>query len=470
MEEKILSAGIDVGTSTTQVIFSRMTVRNTGGFGSVPKIEITDKEIVYESGIMFTPLLSENEIDGSGVKAIVSEEYRRSGISPEDISTGAVIITGETSRKRNASAVAAALSEFAGSFVVAAAGPDLESVLAGKGSGAAELSAETGKITANFDIGGGTTNICVFRNGVPADTACLDIGGRLIKADIEHRITYISQKLGRLMQMKNIILNVGDILDEASADIIASEMTEVIEQAAGLRDPDKRLDLMITNHGLTKGITPEIITFSGGVADCMNGGGDKFRYGDIGVFLGEAVSRSPLLTPFMTESSAETIRATVIGAGNFSMEVSGSTIEYKGCSLPIKNIPAAGLKLTSADDLPMLAEQVSEALSRYEAPLTALTFKGIPCPSFAQIEAMADAFFDGAHEYISKEKPLILVMEADTGKALGQALKRRIKGSCGFVCIDGISCSDGDFIDIGEPLAHGKVLPVIVKTLIFSMG
>ena len=141
MEEKILSAGIDVGTSTTQVIFSRMTVRNTGGFGSVPKIEITDKEIIYESGIIFTPLLSENEIDSSGVKAIVSEEYRRSGISPEDISTGAVIITGETSRKRNASAVAAALSEFAGSFVVAAAGPDLESVLAGKGSGAAVLSA-----------------------------------------------------------------------------------------------------------------------------------------------------------------------------------------------------------------------------------------------------------------------------------------------------------------------------------------
>lgn len=243
-------------------------------------------------------------------------------------------------------------------------------------------------------------------------------------------------------------------------------MTEVIEQSAGLRKPDSRLELMITNHSMKSGIVPDIITFSGGVADCMGYSGEKqFPYGDIGVFLGHAVAASPLLTERMSETAEETIRATVIGAGNFSMEVSGSTIEYTFGSLPIKSIPVSRIKLETSEDIPSAGEQIRKGLSRYENRLTAISMKGLPCPSFKEIEAMADAVCAGAEG--SDQSVLIIITEADIGKALGQALKRRIKDR-DFICVDGISCSDGDFIDIGEPLAHGKVLPVIVKTLIFS--
>lgn len=466
MDETILSAGIDVGTSTTQIIFSRMTIQNTGGFGSVPKIEIVDKEIIHESEIYFTPLLSENEIDGDKVSDIVMSEYKKANLTPDMLTTGAVIITGESSRKSNARSVTEALSETAGNFVVATAGPDLESVLAGKGSGAARLSEETGKTVANFDIGGGTTNICLFRDGAAIDTACLDIGGRLIKVDESGRVTYIAQKLKKLADMGGISISIGDILPPETAENICREMTEVIEQSAGLRKPDSRLELMITNHGMKSGIVPDIITFSGGVADCMGYSGEKqFPYGDIGVFLGHAVAASPLLTERMSETAEETIRATVIGAGNFSMEVSGSTIEYTFGSLPIKSIPVSRIKLETAEDIPSAAEQIRKGLSRYENRLTAISMKGLPCPSFKEIEAMADAVCAGAEG--SDQSVLIIITEADIGKALGQALKRRIKDR-DFICVDGISCSDGDFIDIGEPLAHGKVLPVIVKTLIFS--
>lgn len=466
MDETILSAGIDVGTSTTQIIFSRMTIQNTGGFGSVPKIEIVDKEIIHESEIYFTPLLSENEIDGDKVSDIVMSEYKKANLTPDMLTTGAVIITGESSRKSNARSVTEALSETAGNFVVATAGPDLESVLAGKGSGAARLSEETGKTVANFDIGGGTTNICLFRDGAAIDTACLDIGGRLIKVDESGRVTYIAQKLKKLADMSGISVSIGDILTPETAENICREMTEVIEQSAGLRKTDSRLELMITNHGMKSGIVPDIITFSGGVADCMGYSGEKqFPYGDIGVFLGHAVAASPLLTERMSETAEETIRATVIGAGNFSMEVSGSTIEYTFGSLPIKSIPVSRIKLETAEDIPSAAEQIRKGLSRYEKRLTAISMKGLPCPSFKEIEAMADAVCAGAEG--SDQSVLIIITEADIGKALGQALKRRIKDR-DFICVDGISCSDGDFIDIGEPLAHGKVLPVIVKTLIFS--
>lgn len=466
MDETILSAGIDVGTSTTQIIFSRMTIQNTGGFGSVPKIEIVDKEIIHESEIYFTPLLSENEIDGDKVSDIVMSEYKKANLTPDMLTTGAVIITGESSRKSNARSVTEALSETAGNFVVATAGPDLESVLAGKGSGAARLSEETGKTVANFDIGGGTTNICLFRDGAAIDTACLDIGGRLIKVDESGRVTYIAQKLKKLADMSGISVSIGDILTPETAENICREMTEVIEQSAGLRKPDSRLELMITNHGMKSSIVPDIITFSGGVADCMGySGEEQFPYGDIGVFLGHAVAASPLLTERMSETAEETIRATVIGAGNFSMEVSGSTIEYTFGSLPIKSIPVSRIKLETAEDITSAAEQIRKGLSRYENRLTAISMKGLPCPSFKEIEAMADAVCAGAEG--SDQSVLIIITEADIGKALGQALKRRIKDR-DFICVDGISCSDGDFIDIGEPLAHGKVLPVIVKTLIFS--
>ncbi len=463
MSEQILSAGIDIGTSTTQVVFSKLTIENTGGFGSVPKIEITDKKIIYAGKIHFTPLLSENDIDIKSVCGIISEEYETAGLKPCYIATGAVIITGETSRKRNASETVQLISEAAGDFVVAAAGPDLESVLAGKGSGAARLSSESGKLTANLDIGGGTTNICLFKDGEVLDTACLDIGGRLIKLDKDNVITYISPKLARLTENA---VSVGEKLSHENAEKICSEMVSVLAQSVGLEPADERLELMTTNHALQKGFFPELITFSGGVADCIYNEKPPFLYGDIGTVLGRTISASALMKN-AAENTGETIRATVVGAGNFSMEVSGSTIEYRGCKLPIKNIPCARIKFESHDDIPFLKAAVKAALTQFDNPYTAVSFAAPDCPSFADIEAAADALTLAAEEVLTDEKPLIIISEADIGKALGQALKRRTKRS--FICIDGISCGGGDFVCIGEPLAGGKVLPVIVKTLIFDI-
>lgn len=98
--EEILSAGIDIGTSTTQLVFSRMLLQNTGGFGKIPQIKVISKEVIYRSQVYFTPLLSREEIDGKWVDRIIKKEYRKAGMKPADLSTGAVIITGETSRRR----------------------------------------------------------------------------------------------------------------------------------------------------------------------------------------------------------------------------------------------------------------------------------------------------------------------------------------------------------------------------------
>ena len=128
MAEILRSVGLDVGTTSTQLIFSELTVENKAGSFSVPEMEIGQRKILYKSPVHFTPLTGTDRVDGEAIRKLIEKEYTAAGIRRETVDTGAVIITGETSRKENAETVLRELSGFAGDFVVATAGPDLESV------------------------------------------------------------------------------------------------------------------------------------------------------------------------------------------------------------------------------------------------------------------------------------------------------------------------------------------------------
>ena len=490
--EEILSAGIDIGTSTTQLVFSRMVLQNTGGFGKIPQIKVISKEVIYRSQVYFTPLLSREEIDGKWVDKIIKKEYKKAGVKPTDLSTGAVIITGETSRKKNAEDVVEAIADVAGDFVMATAGADLESVLAGKGAGAAELSRKTEKIVANLDIGGGTTNICLFENGNVLDTACFDIGGRLVKID-DGEITYVAPKIRWLSEKLGLEITEGQKAEVESLKILTDAMAEILAMAVSLAgreigdvyadgsDPENLnaldsviyLDKMKTNHGITCEKKPELITFSGGVASCFEEIGDIFRYGDIGVLLAQSIQENSFFRQGNVCKAKETMRATVIGAGNYSMNISGSTIEYTEDTFPLKNIPVVKLNLEQESDIADLEEKLHRAMqiyheSRGEGRQIAIAMKGLKCPSFAQIQDIAEKLTEQYDRECEADNALIIVLEEDIGKALGQALHHRIKNRRKIICIDGIYCESGDFVDLGEPIVSGKVIPVIVKTLIFN--
>lgn len=485
--EEILSAGIDIGTSTTQLVFSRMVLQNTGGFGKIPQIKVISKEVIYRSQVYFTPLLSREEIDGKSVDRIIKEEYRKAGIRPEDLSTGAVIITGETSRKKNAEDVVEAIADVAGDFVMATAGADLESVLAGKGAGAAELSRKNDKIVANLDIGGGTTNICLFENGNVLDTACFDIGGRLVKIN-DGKISYVAPKIKWLSEALGIEIIEGQDADIQKLKILTDAMAEILAEAvgqetegAGRADTDRTekfgadifIDKMKTNHVITSEKKPELITFSGGVASCFEEEGDLFRYGDIGVLLAQSIQENPSFSQENVCRARETMRATVIGAGNYSMNISGSTIEYTEDTFPLKNIPVIKLVLEQDKDIDDLDKKLHRAMqiyheSRGEGRQIAIAMKGLKCPSFMQIQEIAEKLTEQYDRECEADNGMIIVLEEDIGKALGQALHHRIKNRRKIICIDGIHCESGDFVDLGEPIVSGKVIPVIVKTLIFN--
>ena len=228
---EMLSVGVDIGTSTTQIIFSRLSVENAAGYFSVPRIAISDKRVVYRSGIYTTPLFSLERIDSDGVQKIVEKEYMSFGCQSQDVETGAVIITGESARKENAAAVLEKLSGFAGDFVVSTAGPDLESILAGKGSGAWRQSMEKDCVVVNLDIGGGTTNLVAFDGGETVSTGCLDIGGRLIRVSEDLKVESVSPAARAVAEDVGVPLCVGERTSTEVLSRITDRMADLIARA-----------------------------------------------------------------------------------------------------------------------------------------------------------------------------------------------------------------------------------------------
>ncbi|ABW18347.1 ethanolamine ammonia-lyase reactivating factor EutA [Alkaliphilus oremlandii] len=476
MAETLLSVGIDIGTSTTQLILSELSIENMASVFTIPRISITDKKVIFKSDIIFTPILENNLIDSDGIKEFVEEQYKKAGITKSAIQTGAVIITGETVRKENARSVANALSGFAGDFVVATAGPDLESIIAGKGAGTYSYSKNHHTTAVNLDIGGGTTNLVVFNDGDIEDTACFDIGGRLIKVDSSGIIRYISPKVEKIIRKEALDLRLNEKVDLKELDKLLDIFVQVLENSVRIGKRSPYFELLITNKQLTTKLQIKCISFSGGVADGITKEGvqNPFEYGDIGLLLGKKIRESSLMTALNVIPTVETIRATVVGAGSHTTDVSGSTITYKKEILPLQNIPILQLSKDDEDANNcgnlgnIIQEKVKWFMVDGEVQTVGLGIEGVHNPSFQLIQNLAREIIEGLDLLIQKKLPLVIIVKEDMAKALGHSLYAHLPENYPFVCIDSVYVRNGDYIDIGKPIAEGSVLPVVVKTLVFN--
>ena len=311
---KILSVGIDIGTTTTQVIFSRITIDNTASYFTVPRISVLDKEIVYQSPVFFTPLKQQVFIDGDKVRDIVAAEFQKAGFQPSQVDTGAVIITGEAARKENSKTVLETLSDFAGDFVVSTAGPDLESVISGKGSGAYQYSIDNLCTVVNLDIGGGTTNIALFDSGKVTAKTCYDIGGRLIRLDKDGTIQYIAPSAQLIADQIGARIAVGSRTDAGTLSKITDAMADILAQSVGLKEFTQLAEAVRTRTSSKDMLRQPIerICFSGGVADCVKSTSDDlFAFGDIGILLGRSIRSNPYFAKARQIEASQTIRATL---------------------------------------------------------------------------------------------------------------------------------------------------------------
>lgn len=479
----ILSVGIDVGTSTTQVVFSKLQMDNAGGYFSVPRVAIVDKEVVYKSEVYMTPLKTDVLIDTDALRDIVAAEFRKAGYRPEDTDSGAVIITGESARKENSDAVLKSLSDFAGDFVVSAAGPDMESLIAGKGSGAWQYSMDHHCRVANLDIGGGTTNVVLFEDGENLARGCLDIGGRLICMNPQGIITKVSPAAAVMAQAAGVSVSVGDRCDELKLTAVTRQMAAALNaylgvgtdtSAGGKADTILR---QIKTPGSSDFPRPEkvqAVFFSGGVADLIyHESADTWAYGDIGVLLGRAIRESRLFTDFQKMEPGETIRATVVGAGTYTTTISGSTITYSDDIFPLKNIPVIKLdeelqEACFAGETEPVIRRIQWVLGQNDEEHFILAMPGKRNPGYMEMKRAAASIRQIMDRVQPPGEPILLVIESDIAKAMGQMIRQQPDLKRQVVAIDSIHVEDGEYVDMGKPMMDGMVIPVVVKTLIFG--
>ena len=474
----ILSVGIDVGTSTTQVVFSKLQMDNAGGYFSVPRVAIVDKEVVYKSEVYMTPLKTDVLIDTDALRDIVAAEFRKAGYRPEDTDSGAVIITGESARKENSDAVLKSLSDFAGDFVVSAAGPDMESMIAGKGSGAWQYSMDHHCRVANLDIGGGTTNVVLFEDGETLARGCLDIGGRLICMNPQGIITKVSPAAAVMAQAAGVSVSVGDRCDELKLTAVTRQMAAALNAylGVGTKDIDAILR-QIKTPGSSDFPVPEkvqAVFFSGGVADLIyHESADTWAYGDIGVLLGRAIRESRLFTDFQKMEPGETIRATVVGAGTYTTTISGSTITYSDDIFPLKNIPVIKLdeelqEACFAGETEPVIRRIQWVLGQNDEEHFILAMPGKRNPGYMEMKRAAASIRQIMDRVQPPGEPILLVIESDIAKAMGQMIRQQPDLKRQVVAIDSIHVEDGEYVDMGKPMMNGMVIPVVVKTLIFG--
>jgi ethanolamine utilization protein EutA len=471
------SVGIDIGSSTSHLIFSRLTLRRQGVALS-SRFVVINREIIHESPILLTPYVDKTTIDTNRLADFIHEAYRQANLAPEDIDTGALIVTGEAAKKKNAEAIAALFSAEAGKFVCATAGHNLEAILASYGSGAVHMTYhEGGDFTVmNVDVGGGTSKIAIVQGGKVVDTCAVEVGARLVAMDENGVINRLEDTALKIAKMAGIDLSLGGKMTEDDkekfAKVLCDSLFEVMER--GPLSPQVQ-DLLLTPNLEFKDPIHAVM-FSGGVSEFVYGY-DKRNLGDLGVQLGKKVrARANQLNGgnVPLRPAEVRIRATVIGASQYTVQVSGNTIYLSHPDLlPLRNLQVVTPQFEQRETITVadIRDAVTRALQRFDAQDTertvALAIRWELGPSYPLIRTLAEGLVSAMKDHIDHGQPLVLVFDADIAKLMGNIIERELIPGAGIISIDGIDLKDFDFIDIGQELPDAKAVPVVIKSLIF---
>jgi ethanolamine utilization protein EutA len=464
---ELLSVGVDIGTSTSHLLFSRLHLqRLTQSLSS--RFVVVGREIISRSSILLTPYRGDGLIDGDALEAFVAGAYETARLTPADVDTGAVVLTGLALERPNARAIADLFARTCGGLVCASAGHNLEAMLAAHGSGAVALSRERpDRLLLHVDVGGGTSKLALVRDGAVLATAALACGGRLVTVDQARRAVRVEGAALRLARRSGIGLAVGDPVDAVR---LAAAMTAAI--AAAARGDD---DGLLLTGRLPRLGRPDLVTFSGGVAEYVHGR-ERERFGDVAPELGAALAAAAEQGCFGAPAVelATGIRATVVGASQFTVQVSGSTVYVSDRSpLPLRNLSVVDARLPAerALDGGAVRGAVEAGLRRLDladggGPVAvALCWSGEP--RYSSLRAVAGGVAAALPRTLAAGVPLVLVIDADVGRSLGAILAEEFGGTR-VASLDGLDVRELDFLDVGAPIQPAGVVPVVVKSLAFS--
>lgn len=475
---RLLTVGIDIGSSTSHLLFARVLFRRRGSRSSARFIPVK-RTVEWRSPIIFTPFLADGTIDAERLSGFLRQCYAEAGFAAGDVDTGAVILTGEAIKRRNARAINEIFAGEAGKFVCASAGHRLEATLAAHGSGATALSRARGACGLHVDIGGGTTKLALIDRGEILSVSAFAVGGRLIARDDGGAWTRVDESAALVAAELGLETSPASLADPAARRRIAERLADAAaDQVAGAAPDGLGCALQLTEP-LSRPAEPQYVTFSGGVAEYLFGQ-ETQEHGDIAHDLATALGtrlRDRLALPLV--DPGQRIRATVIGASQFSAQLSGSTIHLAGQdALPLRNVPVVRLGEPLAEDIDpvSLAATFAARAARQDVDTrgpVALAFSWSGAVSYPRLAAVARAISQVAGspgDSAGSDGALIVVVDADVAQSLGAILTEEAGLRRRLIVLDGVELADFDFIDVGEYLDPPGVLPVLIKSLLFASG
>jgi ethanolamine utilization protein EutA len=471
---ELRTVGVDVGSSTSHLLFAHLHLQRLVQSLS-SRFVVVERKVLHRSPILLTPYRSDGLIDVEALEAFVLQSYADAGLERSDVDTGAVILTGAALERANARAVADLFAAEGGKFVCASAGHNLEGILAAHGSGAAALSRKLRTTLLHLDVGGGTAKLALVRNGEVVQTSAIHVGGRLVAVDEQQRVTRIEPSARLVADELGIQLQLGQPLSADDRRRMASALAEILLDAAnGRRMSPLGEQFWLTEPLKLEGEAPTGVTFSGGVAEYIFGREER-TFGDVAPELAQALAAASesggLPAPVMP--LGEGIRATVLGASQFSVQLSGSTIHISDAStLPLRNLPVVYARLQPGQpQQPAVADAVRQGFRRLDLedgqqPVAlALPWRGEP--SYQSLRALACGIADAMPRSLAAGLPLVVALAADVGWSLGGILSEELSVKADLVTIDGLDLVELDYVDIGEVIQPANVVPVVVKSLAF---
>jgi len=471
---ELTTVGIDIGSSTSHLMFSRIHLQRLSEEHS-SRYVVVERETLYRSPILLTPYTADYAINTERLETFLDETYARAGFTPEDIDSGAIILTGEAVKRTNAHSIADLFADHAGKFVCASAGHNLESILAANGSGSVGISRSPEQTVLNVDIGGGTTKLALVRGGQIIETAAVNVGGRLVATDADGRIVRIEPAAQTVASGLGIGLRLGDVLADEDRWQIANALAETLMDMIQRRPRSALTKKLLLTADMTSTAPIETLVFSGGVSEYIYEREDA-DFGDLAKNLAEAVRRQMAehRMPAPVQPATERIRATVIGASQFTVQLSGNTLSISDPSLlPFRNVPVLISRL--AEDRDVEATEVTEHIRTAfrQIDLTegeqqvALAFEWDGLPRYVQLRKIADGIVAACPNTIASGQPIILAFTGDFAKLIGETITKDIGVSNEVVSIDTLYLQEFDYIDIGEMIYPAHVVPVVVKSLVF---
>jgi ethanolamine utilization protein EutA len=472
------SVGIDVGSAGTQVGFCKLHLRRIGE-DLTSRYVVIRRTTLFRSPVRLTPYLDER-IDADALGTIVDDAYQAAHLRPDDIDTGVVILTGEALRRDNAEPITQTLAARSGDLVCASAGHHMEATLAAHGSGATRLSYDRAIRVLNVDIGGGTTKLALIECGHVIATAALHVGGRLQVLDADDRIVRLEHAGRHHAAQAGFAWRAGDRVDAAALDRVAEVMAGVVIDAVAGRTLREHLTEPLGDTGHLDGVM-----FSGGVAEYVYGRETR-DFGDLGRRLGTAIRRridaGALPAPLLPAS--ERIRATVLGASAYTVQLSGNTcyISDPEALLPRRNLQVLrpDYRLNEAVDPDEVAAAIRNHLAAFDAGRErasgsepaggdqpddlALALGWHGTPSYERVAGLARGIARG----MAGRSPLYLMLDGDVALTLGSLLRDELGVTSDLLVIDGLSLWDFDYVDLGALRWPSNTVPVTIKSLVFG--